>query len=1087
MTGSGELNFYGPNKAWSLGLGDSQIATTDADLSDAELDLIQDGFSDINFVFAWGGSSIHVGTRTWNDNVLFQTNNNPMYINGAQNVGTNNLSIFGARQTALNADLIGTGNLRILSVDYIGDDAVAGAGGGVGFDDTELGHIADGWNNIAFDQSNILIIDTDGYEFKDPTVFTTTNAGSLSVNDTMTVQAGSNASFNFRGYSNPLAIANNIDINAEIDTSAAAPGAGQVTFGNATNLNLGADITTGGGDITIADSVTTTTLDLATSNAEINLNADSGVISIGTGGVSATDNEGLRLNAEDFNINGDLTMRTLRFNANNNVDFGLGDSEAGATAHLSDAELDHIISTSYRTYFSANTLDVGAYSWNNNTQFSGTININGTQTVNGGRSLTMVLGSTNSSINADLTGTGDLIFRVTGFGNLFEIGDGRVSAELNNADLDRIVDGWNSIIFNSGNDGITFDTGGTYTFTDNVSFNARGGPGGGDIVIDSELQAAAGSDAGYRFSSGGLAASHTADINAAIDLSAGDGTGDIVFDDLDAVSIGADITTAGGDITIADDVTTTTLTTNAILDSGSGTISLGVGGLNAGANDVTFIADDLMVNGALTTTQNLRILPGTVSRSIGLGGGAGDLNINDAELALINAGGQLIIGSANAGDIDLDSWDLSSTNYDVEIYGDEIDLGGITMGDGSFLAYAQTTNSFEGLEVSDVISRTSAGTATLDLRANRNISLLTGADVISSTGSLNVILNSDRDALLGGAVLVDGASITTNDGYLVMGGGSGNIGGVDGILGNGDGTGADDIFAGHSGSPGRGGIDISNISNISTGTGDIFVRGKSGNNLRDGISIDSTAKSITTTSGNISIIGQSSFTGRAVKILNNNSIATIDGDIDIHGEITGSSAPEAVYISMEDGDAIQTDNGNISITGIANGLGNKYGINLDNHPDFLINGSGTLTLSGQGSGTSAGIVSINNPLVFGGINHTGNIILRASDLDLSSGGDIQTTGDITILPWGSVTSIGLGGGAGDLNINDAELAMINAGGKLIIGSNIVTTSDILSWDLMGTGYDIDLIADDIQVDGLTLGAGQFTMLADNDITIDSLI
>ena len=391
----------------------------------------------------------------------------------------------------------------------------------------------------------------------------------------------------------------------------------------------------------------------------------------------------------DIEIDGDVSIGGLYLFPNGGVTFGVGDGQVGA-AHLSDLEVNRIKNVSNRVLLAAYAggTNVGEIDWGANIStlqfdsFFGNMNINGTQTVSGN----IRFAGNNPNITADLNGPGTLALHFLRSGQ--SIGDGHVNPSISDAELTFIQDGWSSIDIRTDNAATDTSINTLTPWVINAPVSLRSPD---QVTINSSIVAAAGSDASLTVtnSTGG-----TAIINADIDLSdAAMGDGGIVFENNGNVLIGADLTTAGGDITIADNVVGTTLTTNAILNSDSGTISLGVGGLNAGANDVTFIADDLMVNGALTTTQNLRILPGTVSRSIGLGGGAGDLNINDAELALINAGGQLIIGSANAGDITIDSVDTSANiggNTILATGSDFINasgVGGLNTGPNRFRIY----------------------------------------------------------------------------------------------------------------------------------------------------------------------------------------------------------------------------------------------------------------------------------------------------------------------------------------------------------------------------------------------------------------
>ena len=175
---------------------------------------------------------------------------------------------------------------------------------------------------------------------------------------------------------------------------------------------------------------------------------------------------------------------------------------------------------------------------------------------------------------------------------------------------------------------------------------------------------------------------------------------------------------------------------------------------------------------------------------IGIGGGSGTQNLNADELSSLNAGNKIVIGrdGVQTGDVDINAWDMTGKSYDVEIYGNDINMGGITMGEGSILVHAQDNGGDTGdLVIDGNIDRDETGTATLDIRADNYIGINT-ADIESSDGSINIILNADRDADEEGRISINTVNISTNGGYFIAGGGNGDVGGANGILGDDDGT-----------------------------------------------------------------------------------------------------------------------------------------------------------------------------------------------------------------------------------------------------------------------------------------------------------
>lgn len=146
-------------------------------------------------------------------------------------------------------------------------------------------------------------------------------------------------------------------------------------------------------------------------------------------------------------------------------------------------------------------------------------------------------------------------------------------------------------------------------------------------------------------------------------------TGDVNFT---GVSSGADTYEISSGVSILSTSGDVSLSANKALHI-SDTASIG-----ATAKNLSIIADDFNVSAGtadLFAGEELTFKPFTASRSIGIGGGAGDLNISDAELAMLNAGTSLILGDAanGSGAVNLQSVDISGESYDaLEVYGGSI-------------------------------------------------------------------------------------------------------------------------------------------------------------------------------------------------------------------------------------------------------------------------------------------------------------------------------------------------------------------------------------------------------------------------------
>lgn len=543
-------------------------------------------------------------------------------------------------------------------------------------------------------------------------------------------------------------------------------------------------------------------------------------------------------------------------------------------------------------------------------------------------------------------------------------------------------------------------------------------------------------------------------------------------------------------------------TTNGDIDisayNGNGTSDLGAGGttptntISSTNGDVTIVMDDANITDfqSIYAGGTLKILPYNTGTSIGLGGGAGTLNFTDVELSRLDGAGKLVFGDAllGTGDLAVSSWNLSSKLFDVELYGNDISIAGVTMGMGDFMAYARDNGvDYGDLSVTANITRDVDGMATLDLRADRNIFNSGGADIIAgdansdgdnnaatSADGLTVILNADRNADQDGAIAMASSTITTNGGNFIAGGGAGEAGGVDGIFGNGDGTGADDVAA-WGNSTYVAGIGLTSTS-VSAGAGSIYMRGQgyansvATNHDSSAVGVRLLGSSLVTTdNGSINLhgIGGGTVGSNAnigVYLRNGNTVQTTNGDINIYGRGAAVGIHSRGFALSSIGvNSITTVNGYIDIQGEAADT-SRPALNLNS--GIYSTGSGDITLTAINSS-----ITTENAFALGGATASGDITLETDLLDLVAGTNIQTSGDILVKPRTASTSIGLGGAGGDLNITDAELGYFNGTGKLIIGDSAGSSGNVIiqSWDLSSKLFDTEIYGNNITIGGLTMG------------------
>ena len=548
--------------------------------------------------------------------------------------------------------------------------------------------------------------------------------------------------------------------------------------------------------------------------------------------------------------------------------------------------------------------------------------------------------------------------------------------------------------------------------------------------------------------------------------------------------------------------------------------------IESASGNVTLTADLLALDkfSAIRGGNRLLLKPKTASAGIGLGGGTGAFNLDDAELAILG-GGNLVIGNsaAGTGDIDVDSWDLSSATYNVELYGNDIDLGGLTLGSGNFTAHAMDNAAVDlgSLTVSAATTKSVAGTSTLALRADKDIVFNSGANVTASGSAvLNTVINSDRDADQDGAISLTTASVTTKGGYFIAGGGGGALGGTNGIFGDGDGTGADDVAARANASY-VSGVKLDH-STITTDGGAVFIKGTSSGALGTSYGVHLTYGSLFADAGDINVAGRinlSDTNSQGIR-LDHANLRVSTGTMRLNGQqaITSSSTNNTAFYS-EYSSINSTDNGAMYITGtstIASGSAHwsidDVSFNLSsavNYKNGLVNiksdhsfdGGVGITLGGSSIlGTGDGDLTIETNKdgyhnvfrttwgtnVIGGADNTGDIILNARNYSTgATNPTISTTGDIYIKPRDASHTMLLGGMSGLItNIPDAMFASMKAN-KVIVGDSTAPTGDVTidSLNLSAANYALEIYGNDVifQDTDSTTGVDYALLLGTKDV------
>ncbi|ACL03989.1 filamentous hemagglutinin family outer membrane protein [Desulfatibacillum aliphaticivorans] len=454
---------------------------------------------------------------------------------------------------------------------------------------------------------------------------------------------------------------------------------------------------------------------------------------------------------------------------------------------------------------------------------------------------------------------------------------------------------------------------------------------------------------------------------------------------------------------------------------------------------------------------------GTISANAGAGGDAGQVTLTSTTLTLAGAESTITANGAgansNGGDVIL--WSDGDTWFKGEIQAN----GGDVSGDGGFVEVSGVNNlAFRGDVQASAVDG-NAGTLLLD---PTNIYIIDGS-------------GGGRDAELG-------------DGQILAGSGTGtwtiSETGLEGIAGN---------------------VDI-----VLEATNNITVENLSD----DTLSLNTTgAKSLTMTAdadndggGAITFIGAASDT-----------VVTQGGDMNFNagdgmvlasldtngGDVTANMNNAGTGVANLDLNDITTDGGDVNVTNAHGVAGTAVGnllvrgdiatsggsVNLSATNDLtqiegatIVTGGGDVTMAADSDGDTNGVLTIAGKLGVDNIDTRG--ALSDGDLDVSAAqfgmnaGSIQLgAGTMTILS-SSQGTIGVGSGAGDLNVGGNDLQRINAD-TIVIGSLAGGAVDVDSTaDL--SGQDIEVYSNaNITVGDIRLGAtGVATLQSQSGAVVD---
>ncbi len=482
LSGSTSVTIAGSAVATSISVGTTTPAVLNIDST--ELTRITDGWTSIVFGTTSGTGAMNIGAATWNDSVFFRTASGIITVDGAQNVGTNNLSFQSNANIAINAALTGTGSLTLAGSATSATLGVGtGAAGANNINDTELAFITDGWSNLIFGstaQDGALTINaltwTDSVDFR-------TESGTIVFTGAQNVGANnlvirSNVNFNLN---QTMAGTGTITI---LGTSAGTTmGIGDSMTGtvNLTNAEL-ANIADGWNNIVFGSTAMTGAMNVGAYAWNDNLTLRSAPTAVGNtmslaGATMGANN--LTITTNWLNLtgavsgSGDLIIESATVSNT----MGVGTS-AGGNLNLADAEVG-FLSNGWNSITIGSTtqtgvLTVNALTWNDNLNLktlSGLLTVAGATM--GSNNLTM---QTNSAltISGNLSGTGTLTILPTTAATTMGLAGGTGTLNLTNAELNFIVDGWSNLIFGRADSTATVNVS-ARTWTDNVTI--MGGTG----------------------------------------------------------------------------------------------------------------------------------------------------------------------------------------------------------------------------------------------------------------------------------------------------------------------------------------------------------------------------------------------------------------------------------------------------------------------------------------------------------------------------------------------------------------------------------------------------------------------------------
>lgn len=486
-----------------------------------------------------------------------------------------------------------------------------------------------------------------------------------------------------------------------------------------------------------------------------------------------------------------------------------------------------------------------------------------------------------------------------------------------------------------------------------------------------------------------------------------------------------------------------------VIDSGAGaTVTFNDSGANSYTETINVTLDDaaagtITFNGA-SPFSGSAALDASTTRNIVLNSGS--------SLTTVNGG--ITLDANSAGTQTADFIGLNANSATIQATG----TGNIHLSGYGSETGMDTTDIFgvylhSGTSVSSTATGSSAGTITI---------IGTGGSGTSSNHGVYLLGSTTDVTSKDGAVMITGTSLgTTHSNYGV------HLNAIEKVESTGTGadaatitiagTGADGTSSGH-------GVYLLGSSTVVTSVdGAIAITGAGGDGTGD---------------NNFGVLLADIETVKSTGTGTNATTVSITGT-------GGNGAGNSNHgISIQADSDVEVADAALTVTGTAVS-GNSNGVRLSEVDGgrLVSIGSGSITITGDGSGLSEDLVASADSVI-GDATHvgagsaaTGDITINVDTVTLGGTVSVESDGALTIAPRTASTTIGLGGGAGTLNLDDTELAALADGFSSITIGDAVAGTGTVDVDSSTFSDAVTIVGGSIAVTELNAGSNAVTLTA----------